>query len=106
MEYIEVFGQQFELISYSFPSGHVMRVTLLILLLIYIAFLLFTRRAGLLSAALLVVLLLLIALSRVALGEHFPSDVLAAVSASVAWFCICLSMIPLLEQWMRRRVNE
>jgi undecaprenyl-diphosphatase len=43
----------------------------------------------------------LVAFSRVYLGVHHPSDVLAAVLLGVAWLCLCLSG----EQWLGRRTR-
>lgn len=90
MSHIEVFNFSFDIPSYSFPSGHMMRITILILFLIYISYR-FTKHIALklLATIILVITLVGVALSRLFLDAHFLSDVLAAGSISVVWFCLC-----------------
>ena len=42
-------------------------------------------------------MVLLTALSRVYLGFHFPSDVLAAMAEGVAWMALCATLVPRLQ---------
>jgi membrane-associated phospholipid phosphatase len=82
------------LTTYSFPSGHVAGATLFYGLLA--AFLMtktasWRRRAGIITAALTMVVL--VALSRMYLGVHYLSDVLAAFAEAVAWLTICLTAV-------------
>ena len=77
------------LTSYSFPSGHVVGTTLFYGVLA--AFLVskinaWTWRA--LVVLLAFVMVALVALSRVYLGVHYLSDVLAAFAEGVAWLAI------------------
>ena len=51
----------------------------------YLAWRQANKRRGLLWIAVLALLIFLVALSRVYLGVHFPSDVLAGWCASLAW---------------------
>jgi membrane-associated phospholipid phosphatase len=78
------------LASYSFPSGHTAGAT------VWWGFVLvwwFARepRAGPRAAAavLAATMVLLTGLSRVYLGMHYLSDVLAAVAEAVAWLVLC-----------------
>jgi membrane-associated phospholipid phosphatase len=77
--------------SYSFPSGHSMGATVCYLL---IAYLLVARpgvsstiRVGVFAAASMIVLA--VALSRLYLGVHYPSDVLGGIAAGLAWLSVC-----------------
>src|SRR5436309_10528376 len=77
--------------GYSFASGHTIGATLL-----YGQLLLFVlpglkarhwRRLTVASAALLVAL---VGFSRIALGAHFLTDVLAAIVFGITWLALCL----------------
>jgi undecaprenyl-diphosphatase len=65
--------------SYSFPSGHALLSTVFYLSLA----ILMTRNLMIRTAA--AVLALLIGLSRVYLGVHYPTDVLAGFAGGVFW---------------------
>jgi membrane-associated phospholipid phosphatase len=72
--------------SYSFPSGHVFSATVIYGLCIYLTFR-FIKNAmvkWLVSAA-LTLLILLVGFSRVYLGVHWLSDVLAVYATGFAW---------------------
>lgn len=87
---IEVFNVSFDIPSHSFPSGHMMRTTILLLFLVYMCCR-FMKHTVLQVCVyiLLVITLVGVALSRLFLDAHFLSDVLAAVSMSIVWFCLC-----------------
>lgn len=80
--------------SYSFPSGHVVAATLFYSVLAawlasrapYAG-----RRAAIIGAA--VLLTLLTGLTRVYLGAHFLSDVLAAILEGTGWFFLWATVI-------------
>jgi membrane-associated phospholipid phosphatase len=79
------------LTSYSFPSGHVAGATLFYG---FLAALLASRCAQWRHRLLLVLaaslLIALVALSRMYLGAHYLSDVLAAFAEGAAWLTWCL----------------
>lgn len=86
---IEVFNYSFEIPSYSFPSGHTMRATILLLYILYIVAREFMQGAFKTSIYIIMIgLILLVATSRLFLEAHFLSDTIAAISVSIAWFCI------------------
>src|SRR5699024_763145 len=87
ISYIEVFDFNFELQSYSFPSGHTMRATILLLFLMYVAFY-FGKRMymQIIAYAIYAILIVFVALSRVILEAHFFTDILGAIIISFAWF--------------------
>ena len=86
--------------GYSFASGHTMGATLLYgQLLLFLLPLLNGRRLRfvcVLGAASLVVL---VGFSRIALGAHFLTDVLAAVVFGMLWLMLCM----ILGKSMQRR---
>lgn len=88
--------------SYSFPSGHAFVAIAFYGLLGYILFR--EVRSKLIRAASLFVILSIIALigfSRIYLGVHWPSDVLAGYAAAAAWIA---ALITALE--IRRKFNH
>jgi membrane protein DedA with SNARE-associated domain/membrane-associated phospholipid phosphatase len=91
--------------SYSFPSGHVMAATLLYATAAaYLATRLPPWRWHVLAALVALSLIATVAFSRVYLGVHFLSDVLAAAAAGVAWFAFCQVAVNTL--WHRRGRNH
>jgi undecaprenyl-diphosphatase len=75
----------------SFPSGHVFSATVTYGFCIYLAFR-FIKNATIkwIVSALLALLILLIGFSRVYLGVHWLSDVLAGYATGFAWLLFCI----------------
>lgn len=77
-----------DLSDYSFPSGHAMAATLLYGLLALFALIVLRKRLwrglAVLGAALVI---MLVGLSRIALGAHYLTDVLAAIASGWIWLC-------------------
>ncbi|WP_096440102.1 phosphatase PAP2 family protein [Alteribacter populi] len=87
---LELFSYSLEIPSYSFPSGHTMRSVLLMAFLIYLSYVLIKRSSiRFVCYFLCTIVIMLIAMSRIYLGLHYPSDIVAAMSISLTWFCIC-----------------
>jgi membrane-associated phospholipid phosphatase len=77
--------------GYSFASGHTIGATLLYgQLLLFILPALKARHWRLLSVFSAVSLIALVGLSRIALGAHFLTDVLAAIFFGIIWLTFCL----------------
>ena len=82
------------LTSYSFPSGHVAGSTLMYGLIVAWTFTRTRRpvpRAGAVIAA--AAAIALVAFTRMYLGVHYLSDVVAAFAEGVAWLALCLSAL-------------
>jgi membrane-associated phospholipid phosphatase len=90
------------LATYSFPSGHTAAATVFYGLL---ACYLVRRSAHWRGRALAVLaacaMVMLVALSRMYLGAHYLSDVLAASAEGAAWLAICITAVSTLH---RRRL--
>jgi membrane-associated phospholipid phosphatase len=91
------------LATYSFPSGHTAGATLFYgVLFAYIGS---RSRDTRVRAACIVswlLLVLLVAFSRMYLGVHYLSDVLAAVAWSLAWLAVCVITLHTLHVRGRR----
>ena len=76
--------------SAAYPSGHAtMSMVTLVTVVFIIHRLSKPRWAGMVAGALAGLLILLIGLSRLYLGLHFPSDVLAGYVVGFAWAVLC-----------------
>ena len=88
--------------SYSFPSGHTAAAVLFygVLAAFLVAhFYDWRQRSACVIGAILAVAL--VAFSRMYLGAHYLSDIVAAVCSSVVWLVLCLSAV---HSLVRRRM--
>ncbi|SMF54196.1 undecaprenyl-diphosphatase [Tistlia consotensis] len=91
----------------SFPSGHAMLSAVVYLTLgALVARLARDRRLKLYILALAVFLALIIGVSRVYLGVHWPSDVLAGWAAGAAWALACWGVAQALRVDRERREGD
>jgi len=90
--------------TFSFPSGHTAGAVVFYGALA--AFLVSRYNGGRPRAAsvgLAIVAVVLVAFSRMYLGAHYLSDVVAAVCSSLAWLALCLSGVHAL---VRRKMTQ
>ena len=90
------------LTTYSFPSGHTAAATLLYG--VVGAYLVCTCRGWqrLLAVAVTVGMVALVGLSRIYLGVHYFSDVVAAIASSTGWLAIVLTSV---VTWRKRQAH-
>lgn len=90
------------LTTYSFPSGHTAAATLLYG--VVAAYLVCTCRGWqrVLMVCLAVVMVALVGLSRIYLGAHYLSDVVAAIASSTGWLAIALTSV---ATWRKRQTS-
>ena len=89
----------FDLIGYSFPSGHTMTATLFYGLLG--AFFVLEVKSWYwraIAAVLTFMIICAVGFSRIYLGAHYVSDVIAAFTAGAAWLAICLTAVETLRR--------
>ena len=80
--------------SFSFPSGHAMATMCFYGMLAF--FLMREAKSWslrLLIATLAVILSLIIGLSRIYLGVHYPTDVVAGYAVGFMWLLFCISLL-------------
>lgn len=91
------------LATYSFPSGHASGAMLFYgFLVAYLVRSTHSKRGWALAAGIACMMVLLVAASRVYLGAHYLSDVLAAIAEGCMWLTICITSVSTLR---RRRAR-
>lgn len=79
--------------SFSFPSGHTLGSTLAFGLLAYLLWGYLPGVWGVISAVVLIILIIAVGLSRIYLGAHFPSDVLAGWLLGIAGLLLIIYVV-------------
>jgi undecaprenyl-diphosphatase len=99
-----VFEWQTTAVSSSFPSGHAMSATVCYGTVAYLVIRLQKHRwSRVLTGAAAVVLILLICATRLYLGVHYPSDVIAGILVGLAWAGFCMATLEASLVIARRR---
>jgi len=90
--------------GYSFPSGHALAATLLYgviaFLILYEVRIAWVRITAVVAG---LVLIVLVSLSRIYLGVHWPSDVVASWCLGGAWLVLCCGTFVTWDRWRRSR---
>jgi membrane-associated phospholipid phosphatase len=93
--------------TYSFPSGHASVSLAVYGTLGFIAARhLGSRRSQIVALAGATVLILLIGFSRIYLGVHFLTDVIAGFSVGIAWVALCVVLLHLRLRLSGRRQSQ
>ena len=106
----QIFDWGTHAVTWSFPSGHAMSAAIVYGTVAYLAARLQKRhwhRVLTMLAAL--VIILLIAVSRLYLGVHYPSDVLAGILIGLAWAAFCVALLEafqLYSKWRAPKVRQ
>ena len=96
-------------ISSSFPSGHTMSAVIVYMTVAYLAARLQKQRwARWLTMVVALLLILLISFSRMYLGVHYPSDVMAGATIGLAWAGFCMATLEAMQKYTlrNRKVRE
>jgi undecaprenyl-diphosphatase len=90
--------------SWSFPSGHAMSAAVVYGTVAYLAARLQQRRVTrVLTMMFAGIMILLICVSRLYLGVHYPSDVIAGVVIGTAWAGFCMATLEAIQLYAKRR---
>jgi undecaprenyl-diphosphatase len=99
-----IFLPEVHTVSSSFPSGHAMSAAIVYSTVAYLAARLHKRRwARWLVMTAAFVLIALISISRLYLGVHYPSDVVAGVTIGLAWAGFCMATLEAIQKFGIRR---
>jgi undecaprenyl-diphosphatase len=99
-----IFVPEVQAFSSSFPSGHAMSAAIVYGTVAYLAARLHKRRwAKALIMLVALIVILLICISRLYLGVHYPSDVVAGVSIGLAWAAFCMATLEAIQRFGARR---
>ncbi|HET9010156.1 MAG TPA: phosphatase PAP2 family protein [Gemmatimonadaceae bacterium] len=99
-----VFEWQTTAVSSSFPSGHAMSATVCYGTVAYLVIRLQKHHwSRLLTGTAAVILILLICATRLYLGVHYPSDVIAGILVGLAWASFCMATLEASLLIARRR---
>ena len=81
-------------LGFSFPSGHAMGSLIGIGMLAYLIIHSTGKRRAAVTVGVAATLLVLgVGFSRLYLGAHYPSDVLAGFAAGIVWLAACISAV-------------
>lgn len=103
----QVFAWGTHVVSSSFPSGHAMSAAIAYSTVAYLAARLQRNaRSRVLTMLVAAIVVVLICVSRLYLGVHYPSDVIAGVTIGLAWAAFCMAVLEAAQLYARRNAPE
>lgn len=91
--------------SFSFPSGHAMVSLVVYGFVGYLLIANFPNFKGLILFC-ITLLILAIGLSRLYLGVHWPTDIIAGYAAGLVWLISCIFSLEILQSLLRKENQE
>ena len=102
-----IFVPEVHAVSSSFPSGHAMSSAIVYGTVAYLAARLHRRRwARWLVMGFALSVIVLISFSRMYLGVHYPSDVIAGVMIGLAWAAFCMATLEAIQRFRPLRGSQ
>lgn len=103
----QVFEWGTDAVSSSFPSGHAMSATIVYSTVAYLAARLSTHRwIRWVTMFIALMIIAIIMASRLYLGVHYPSDVVAGATIGLAWAAFCMAALEAIQRFSRRSAPE
>jgi undecaprenyl-diphosphatase len=103
----QIFAWGTHAVTSSFPSGHAMSAAIVYSTVAYLAARLQNRHLSrVVTMTLAGLLIALICASRIYLGVHYPSDVLAGVTIGLAWAAFCMATLEATQLYARRNAPK
>jgi undecaprenyl-diphosphatase len=100
----QIFDWGTHVVSSSFPSGHAMGAAVAYGTVAYLAARLQKSHSSrVLTMLLAAAVIVLIAITRLYLGVHYPSDVFAGIIIGLAWAAFCMATLEAFQVYARRR---
>jgi undecaprenyl-diphosphatase len=99
----QLFDWGMHVVSSSFPSGHAMSAAVVYGTVAYLAARLQQRHLHrVLTMLVAAILIVLIAITRLYLGVHYPSDVFAGIIIGLSWAAFCMATLEAFQAYARR----
>lgn len=97
---------EIDAIGYSFPSGHAMGSIIFYGFLIYLVIKSkFSKKFKWIFSIIFTITFILIGTSRIYLGAHFPSDVIAGQLSGAFWLIICVVSLEWIKWHIRHNIR-
>jgi undecaprenyl-diphosphatase len=92
--------------TYSYPSGHAAVATATFTTLAFVLGRRSGRRRTIAIAAAAIALIALVGFSRLYLGVHYPSDVVAGVIIGLSWAAFCMATLEAIQRFAKRNAKQ